>query len=125
MRTRSTDKFIDEYCKTHNIKLLIDPALFKNDGICYPTLNEIHLSKKYSSSKIKLAVFLHEAAHIKVERFKSRPYNNFECEYYSWFEAMKLHKKHFGKSFSKSQAVFMLNCMKTYAKTYYEFRKTS
>lgn len=124
MRQTSVDKFINEYCAINGIKLLIDPALAKNDGLCYPSLKEIHLSQKYSSNKHKLSVFLHEVSHIRVERFKAQPYNIFECEYYSWFEAMKLHKKYFNKSFSKTQAEFMLKCLKTYCRSHYEFRKT-
>lgn len=123
MRQSSTDKFIEQYCIENNIKLFIDPSLNKNNGLCYPLYKEIHLSNKYSSNKIKLVIFLHEAAHIRIERFKNKPYNIFECEYYSWFEAMKLHKKYFKKSFSKVQADFMLRCLKTYCRSHYEFRK--
>lgn len=125
MRRAQVDKFINDYCADNGIKLLIDPSISKNDGCCYVDLKEINLSQKYSSASVKLAVFLHEVAHIKVERFKSQPYNRFECEYYSWFEAMKLHKKLFGRAFSKSQAEFMLKCLKTYCRSHYEFRKTA
>lgn len=38
---------------------------------------------------------------------------------------MKLYKKHFGRSFSKTQAEFMLKCLKTYCRSQYEFKKTS
>ena len=124
MRQTSTDKFISKYSAENGIKLLIDPALSKNDGLCDPELKEIHLSQEYTSNKHKIAVFLHEVAHIRVQRFKTQPYNIFECEYYSWFEAMKLHKKLFGKSFSKAQAEFMLKCLKSYCRSHYEFRKT-
>lgn len=124
MRLNKIDKFINDYCAINGIKLLIDPSMDKDDGCCYVELKEINLAQKYSSNKIKLAVFLHEAAHIKVNHLKAQPYNKFECEYYSWFEAMKLHKKYFNRSFSKTQADFMLKCLKTYCKSHYEFRKT-
>jgi len=124
MRQNKIDKFISSFCEENGITFLIDPKLSKNDGLCYTDLKEIHLATKYTSKQIKLAVFLHEVSHIRVERFKAQPYNIFECEYYSWFEAMKIHKKHFGKSFSKSQAEFMLKCLKTYCRSHYEFRKT-
>ena len=123
MRKNKTDKFIQDYCDLNNIKLLFDPAIGKDDGFCYPDLKEIHLSLHYSSQQIKLAIFLHEASHIRVHRFKDKPYNIFECEYYSWFEAMKLYKRYFGKSFSKKQAEMMLKCLKTYCRSHYEFRK--
>jgi len=124
MKISKIDKFISDYCNQSGIKLLINPNLSKNDGLCYTDIKEIHLAQKYTTNKIKLAVFLHEVAHIRVERFKAQPYNIFECEYYSWFEAMKMHKKYFGKSFSKAQAEFMLKCLKTYCRSHYEFRKT-
>lgn len=43
----------------------------------------------------------------------------------AWGEGMKLYKKHFGKSFSKTQAEFMLKCLKSYCKSQYEFKKTA
>lgn len=96
------DTFINEYCRRFGIKLFIDPKLGKNDGFCYPTLNEIHLSKNYSSAKVKLAIMLHEIGHIKVERRTKKPYNIFECELMAWNYAIQLHKKYFKKSFSKT-----------------------
>jgi len=44
MRRSKTDSFIDEYCRRHGLKLLIDPELGRNDGLCYPESREIHLS---------------------------------------------------------------------------------
>ena len=124
VKKSKVDKFIESYCADNGIILLIDPKLDKNDGLCYiAPYKEIHLAQRYSASYIKLACFLHEAAHLKVDRFKNKPYNLFECEYYSWFEAMQLHKKHFGKSFTKKQAEYMLKCLKTYCQSQYEFRK--
>ena len=111
------DTFIDEYCRQFGIKLLIDPKLAKNDGLCYPTLNEIHLSRNYSSAKVKLAIVLHEIGHIKVERRAKKPYNIFECELMAWNYAIQLHKKHFNRSFSKTQAEYMLKCLKSYCRS--------
>lgn len=123
MRPTKTDIFITEYCQSHGIKLLFDPDLAKNDGLCYPTYKEIHLAEKYTSSKIKLAVFLHECAHMMVERFKNKPYNSFECEFLAWQSAVKLHKKYFNRSFSKTQAEFMLKCLKSYCSLKSEFKR--
>lgn len=124
MKIVEVDQFINNYCNIHGLKLLIDPTISKNDGCCYVDLKEINLSKKYTNANIKLAVFFHEVAHIYVNKFKNKPCNIFECEYYTWFEAMKLYKKVFGKPFSKKQAEFMLKCLKTYCQSYYEFKKT-
>lgn len=123
MRQSKIDKFIFDYCQKYSIKLLINPKLDKDDGLCYPQCREIHLSSKYSSNKIKLAVFCHEAAHIRVERFKNKPYNIFECELRSWMEAIHIYNKFFKKSFSKSQAEFMIKCLKSYCRSQYEFKK--
>lgn len=71
MKKNRTDEHIDNYCAAHGIKLLIDPKLDKDDGLCYPAYNEIHLSKQYSSGKIKLAVFFHEVGHFRCEKRKS------------------------------------------------------
>lgn len=125
MRKTKADIFIESYCAEHNIKLLIDPAIDVDDGQCYPECREIRLGPKYSTSKIKLAIALHEISHINVERFKNKPYNAFECEFLAWMTAMKLHRKYFGKSFSKSQAEFMLTCLATYCASHEEFRKTN
>jgi len=124
MRQTKTDKFISDYCQSKGIRLLIDPELDKNDGLSYPAYKEVHLAQEYSSQKIKLAVFIHEIGHCIVDRFKHQPYNIFECEMEAWAEGMKLYKKHFGKSFSKTQAEFMLKCLKTYCRSQYEFKKS-
>lgn len=84
MRKSKIDAFIDDYCQRFGIKLLIDPGLGKDDGLCYPMLNEIHISRKYSSKKVKLAILLHEFGHIKIERRRKKPYNIFECELMAW-----------------------------------------
>lgn len=124
MRQTKADTFIAEYCQNKGIKLLIDPELKKDDGLSYPPYKEVHLAKDYSTQKIKLAVFVHECGHIIVDRFKHQPYNIFECEMFAWGEGMKIYKKHFGKSFSKTQVEFMLKCLKTYCRSQYEFAKT-
>lgn len=82
---------------------MINPKVSKDNGLCYIPLKEIHLSTRYTNVQIKLAIFLHEASHIRIEQFKSQPCNSFECEHYAWYEAIKLHKKYFNKSFSKIQ----------------------
>lgn len=118
------DKFIAEYCQAHNIKLLIDPGIGKDDGCCYPPFREIHLAQKYSSQRVKLVVFLHECGHISIDKYKNKPYNTFECEFLAWGRALQLFKKNFGKSFSKIQAEFMLKCLQTYCRSQYEFKKS-
>lgn len=124
MRQSKIDQFITQYCQENGIKLLIDPDLGKNDGLSYPQCREVHLASKYSSQKIKAAVFIHEIGHCIIDRHKRQPYNIFECEIQAWVEGMKLYKKHFGRSFSKTQAEFMLKCLKTYCRSQYEFKKT-
>lgn len=124
MRQNKTDRFISEYCQAKGIRLLIDPELDRNDGLSYPSCKEVHLAQSYSSRNIKLAVFCHEIGHCVVNRFKHQPYNIFEEEMAAWNEGMKLYKKHFGRSFSKQQAEFMLKCLKTYCRSQYEFKKT-
>ena len=123
MRQSNVDKFITAYCAEKGIKLYINPELAKNDGLTYPSLKEIYLAQKYTSSKIKLAVFLHEVGHISVDKFKDKPFNIFECELWAWDRAMKIHRKYFNKSFSKTQAEFMLKCLKSYCRSHYEFKK--
>lgn len=123
MRKTKIDIFILDYCQKFGIKLIIDPKLGKDDGLCYPVLNEIHLSKKYSSPKIKIAIVLHEIGHIKVEHNNKKPYNIFECEFMAWNYAIQLHKKYFNKFFSKKQTEYMLKCLKGYTRSQYEFKK--
>ena len=125
MRKTKIDIFIADYCQQHGITLTVDPQLGKDDGLCYPTLNEIHISRKYSSPKIKIAIVLHEIGHIKVEHNKEKPYNIFECELMAWNHAIYLHKKYFNKSFSKTQAEYMLKCLRGYCRSQYEFKKIS
>lgn len=117
MKQNKTDRFILDYCKSRGFHLFIDPELGINDGFSYPSSKEIHLAKKYTSQKIKLAVFIHEIGHCVVEGSKLHPYNIFECEMAAWTEGMKLYRKYFGKSFSKTQAEFMLKCLKSYCRS--------
>lgn len=84
----------------------------------------MHLAQSYSSAQVRIAVFCHEVGHIICDKFKHQPYNIFEGEYMAWGEGMRLYKKHFGRSFSKTQAEFMLKCLKSYCKSQYEFKKT-
>ena len=123
MRQNKVDKFISEYCGEKRIKLLIDPNLDKDNGLCYPMYKEIHLSKKYTNTKIKLAVFLHEVGHIISGHGRKKPFNTFESELMSWQSAIDIHKKVFGRYFSKTQTQFMLKCLKTYCRSQYEFRR--
>lgn len=123
MGQTKVDRFIQDYCGEHGIKLLVDPNLSKDDGLCYPPYKEIHMALKYSSAKVKLATFFHELGHLKNEGKKAKPYNIFECELLAWAEGMKIYKKLFGKSFSKTQSEYMLKCLKTYCRSQYEFQK--
>lgn len=93
---------------------MIDPEIRKDDGCCYPQCKEIHLSREYSSNRVKLACFLHEIGHIYVDKITNKPLTSFECEFSSWWRAIQLHKKYFGRSFSKTQTQFMLKCLKSY-----------
>jgi hypothetical protein len=117
MKLNKTDRFILDYCKLRGFHLFIDPNLGLNDGFSYPEFKEIHLSKKYASHKIKLAVFMHEIGHCVIDGAKKQPYNIFECEMAAWTEGMKLYRKQFGRSFSKTQAEFMLKCLRSYCRS--------
>ena len=117
MKQNKTDKFILDYCKSYRFHLFVDPELGVTDGFSYPASREIHLARKYSSHKIKLAVFMHEVGHCIVDKSHRQPYNIFECEMAAWAEGMKLYRKQFGRSFSKTQAEFMLKCLKSYCRS--------
>lgn len=66
---------------------------------------------------------MHEIGHIKAERHSKKPYNIFECEFMAWNYAIQMYKKYFERSFSKSQAEYMLKCLKSYCRSQYEFKK--
>ena len=117
MKQSKTDKFILDYCKSRGFRLFINPDLEVNDGFSYPATKEIHLARKYSSHKIKLAVFMHEIGHCVIDKARKQPYNIFECEMAAWAEGMKLYRKQLGKSFSKTQAEFMIKCLKSYCRS--------
>lgn len=124
MRKNKIDTFISDYCHENGIQLLIDPDLEKDNGICYPSCREIHLSDRYTSGPIKLAVFLHECGHIKTDASKKNlPFNSFECEFRAWYEGLQIYKKAFKRAFSRRQAKFMLTCLKSYCESQAEFKR--
>jgi hypothetical protein len=47
----------------------------------------------------------------------------FQEETMAWDLAMETQYKIFGRKFTKSQGNFMLECLKTYSKQHYNFRK--
>ena len=84
------------------------------------------LSSKFSSLQIKLAVFLHELSHIITMRRSGKRYlaaSIFQEESAVWSLAQELHLKYLDKPFCKSQAEFMLKCLKTYSACHYSFKK--
>ena len=123
MRQSKVDRFIAEYCRSKRITFLVDSKLDKDNGLCYPQFREVHLAERYSSQRIKLAIFLHEVGHIRVDRKRKKPFNAFECELLSWQLAIQEHKRIFGKFFSQSQTQFMLKCLTSYSKSRHEFRR--
>lgn len=120
------DKMIDSIADEHKVKVLVDIKFQKNYGECYPEINEIILSSKYTSNKVKFAVFLHELSHILTLRRKGARYlaaSVFQEESAVWSLAQELHLKYTNKPFCKSQADFMLKCLKTYSQYHYSFKK--
>lgn len=63
-KLRKVDKMIASICNEYKVKVLVDVTFYKDYGECYPDSNEILLSKQFSSDKLKIAIFLHELAHI-------------------------------------------------------------
>ena len=63
-----TDKLMQTIAEEHKVKVLVDTKFHKDYGECYPDSNEILLSSKFSTNKIKIAVFLHELSHILTMR---------------------------------------------------------
>ena len=120
------DTLIESIAEENKVKVLVDTKFQSNYGECYPDSNEILLSKKYSSDKIKIAVFLHELSHILTMRRKGARYlaaSIFQEESAVWSLAQELHLKYTNKPFCKAQADFMLKCLKTYSQYHYSFKK--
>ena len=120
------DKLIMSICDEFKVKVLVNTSLSKDYGECYPDSSEIILCSKYSSNKIKIAVFLHELSHIITMRRKGKRYlaaSVFQEESAVWSLAQELHLKYLNKPFCKSQADFMLKCLKTYSQHHYSFKK--
>jgi len=118
---------ISKVCQKYGIKLVLnDPDVGKDNGYAFDT-NEIHLGNKYTSNLIMLAIALHEFGHTIIARRHSKKYRKlsiFREETLAWTLAMELQQKYFGKSFTKSQGNFMLDCLKTYSKQHYHFSKS-
>lgn len=87
MAKSKIDALITSISSEYKVKVLIDTSFEKDYGECYPDSNEIILGGKYSSSKIKLAVFLHELSHIITIRRRGKRYlaaSIFQEEYAVW-----------------------------------------
>lgn len=117
---------ITEICQKYRIKLVLnDPQVGKDNGYAFGS-DEIHLGGEYSSNYILLAIFLHEFGHSVLARRHSKKYRKlsiFREESLAWVLAMEFQQKYFGKSFTKSQGNFMLDCLRTYSKQHYHFTK--
>lgn len=125
-KLRKVDKVIASICDEYKVKVLVDVAFHKDYGECYPDTSQIMLCSKYSSDKLKIAIFLHELAHILIMKRKGKRYiaaSVFQEESAAWSLAQELHVKYFGKAFDKTQADFMLKCLKTYSQHHYSFKK--
>lgn len=126
MTKHKIDTLIASISAEYKVKVLVDASFQKNYGECYPECNEIHLCTKYSSWKIKFAVFLHELSHILTIRRRGSRYlaaSIFQEESAVWSLTQELHLKYLDKPFCKSQADFMLKCLKTYSQHHYSFKK--
>ena len=103
-----------------------DPDVTKDNGAAFGK-KEIHLGKKYSSNYIFLAIFFHEYGHIILQRRKSYKASRFPIfreEVLAWTLAMEYQLKYFNRQFTRSQGKFMLQCLQTYSKQHYIFRKS-
>ena len=126
MAKHKIDTLIASISEEFKVKVTVDASLQKNYGECYPDSNEIVLCSRYSSGKIKFAVFLHELSHILTMRRKGKRYiaaSIFQEESAVWSLAQELHLKYLDRPFCKSQADFMLKCLRTYSQHHYSFRK--
>ena len=126
MAKRKIDEKIASISSEWKVKVLVDQSFDKDYGECYPDSNEIMLGEKYTASNIKLAVFLHELSHIITLRRSGSRYlaaSVFQEEYAVWSLAQELHFKYTGKPFTKSQADFMLRCLRSYSRRHYSFKK--
>lgn len=126
MAKSKIDMLIESICNEHKVNVLINIYFSKDYGECYPDENQILISSKFSSNKIKIAVFLHELSHILTMRRKGKRYiaaSIFQEESAVWSLAQELHLKYLDKPFNKKQADFMLKCLKTYSQHHYSFKK--
>ena len=112
------DSLIESISDEWKVIVKCNPEFQKDYGECYPDLDKIVLGSKYSSAKVKLAVFLHELGHIITMRRSGARYlaaSIFQEESAVWTIAQELHYKYIKMPFSKSQAEFMLRCLDTYS----------
>lgn len=126
MAKRKIDTLIESICNEYKVKVLVDTSFIKDYGECYPDSGQIMLCSKYSSNKIKIAVFLHELAHILTMRRHGARYiaaSIFQEEFAVWSLTQELHLQYLNRPFSKEQADFMLRCLKTYSQHHYSFKK--
>ena len=126
MTKQQIEKLILSICDKHKVFVECRSEFQKDYGECYPDLDKILLGTKYSSSKIKFAVFLHELGHILTIRRRGTRYlaaSIFQEESAVWTLAQELHFKYTQHPFSKAQANFMLRCLDTYSQYHYSFVK--
>ena len=118
---------ISKICQKQGITLVLnDPDVTKDNGAAFGK-KEIHLGKEYSSNYILLAIFFHEYGHVVLQRRKSyrnSRYPIFREEVLAWTLAMEYQLKYFRRHFTRSQGRFMLECLQTYSKQHYIFRKS-
>lgn len=120
-------KFYD-ICKKHGVVVFFNDPSVKQANNGYAIWNEVHLGKKYRNVSIYMAVAFHEFSHaiINMKRAKNvKSYfvnSSFNEEFSAWTLAMRYYAKYFGKPFNKIQGNFILECLKTHAKTAYSFK---
>ena len=89
----------------------------------------MHLSRKYSSVSIYMAVAFHELSHaiINMKSEKGiklyKVHSDFNNEFNAWWLAQRLYMKYIGKPFTKKMGNFVLDCLKTHSASHYAFKK--
>lgn len=129
MMTR--EKFEDVFlkiCTKYGVKVYFnDPTQEEDNG--YAMWNEVHLSRKYSSTSVYMAVAFHELGHaiINMKSEKGvklyKVHSDFNNEFNAWWLAQRLYAKYIGKPFTKKMGNFVLECLKTHSASHYAFKK--
>lgn len=116
-----------DVCDKYGVKVFFGDASQDEDN-GYAQWNEVHLSRKYSSLSVYMAVAFHELGHaiINIKRAKNiklyKVYSNFNNEFNAWWLAQRLYMKYMGKPFNKKMGNFALECLRTHSASHYSFK---